>query len=200
MSEIPGRGGEDTVEISVPEPTVEFPARPHPRLHPSVWLLFVAVAAASLLAGIGIAAVMRPAPKGALVARATVGPDGGTLTFDGKGVLRIPRGALGTRTAIAVRRSIVPERLRVRPPEGPLYVLEPRSVVAYTFEPAGVTFMRPATLVLPLRETRRSGTVFSYVDGAVLFFDGTADAEEGTVAIEVFDFRFRAGRASGAEP
>lgn len=199
MSETPDRGGDETVEIRPAEPTVELPTPSLPRFHPSVWLLFVAVAAAGLLAGIGFAATTRGGPTGALVAEATVGRGGGTLTFDGKGVLRIPSGALRSPVRVAVRRSVVDERLRVHPPEGPLYVFERKRLLAYTFEPAGVTFMRPVTIVLPLQEARRAGTVFSYVDGSVLFFGGEVDPEEATIAIEVFDFRFRAGRAPGAE-
>lgn len=192
-------GAEDTVEIQPLEHTVELPAAPPPRLHPSTWLLFVTVAAAGLLAGIVLAAFVRPAPSGSTAARATVGPNGGTLVFDGKGILRIPAGALREAVPIVIRRSVVDERLRVRPPDGPLHVIQPNTLVAYTFEPAEASFTRPVSITLPLQQARRPGAVFSSIEGTVLFLDGTVDPDAGTITVEVTDFRFRAGRAPGAE-
>lgn len=193
-------GAEDTVEIRPLEHTVELPVQPPPpRLHPSTWLLFVTVAAAALLAGVALAAVVRSTPTGAVVARATVGPKGGTLLFDGKGILRIPAGALREPVPIVIRRSVVRERLRVRPPDGPLHVIDPNTLVAYTFEPADATFARPVAITLPLSQERRPGAVFASGNGTVIFLDGTVDADAGTITVEVVDLQFRAGLAPGAE-
>jgi hypothetical protein len=194
------RPTEETAEIPAPAAhTVEIPSPVPSRLHPSVALLFLAIAAASLLAGIGVGALTRPAREGVVVARARVGEGGAIIAFDAKGQLRIPAGALRDPVSIEIRRTVVNERLRINPPAGPLYVFEPRQLIAYTFEPRNVRFIRPVRIVLPLEKAERNGTAFSYVNGTVLFLGGRTNAERGTIAVEVFDFAFRAGRAPEAE-
>lgn len=204
----PERSAEETAEIrpaeetaEIPSPaahTIEIPTPSPARLHPSVALLFLAVAAASLLAGIVIGALARPAPEGVVVARARVDASGAIIAFDAKGQLRIPAGAVRTPTTIEIRRTVVDERLRLNPTTGPLYVFEPRTKLAYSFEPRNIRFLRPVRIVLPLEKSERNGTAFSYVNGTVLFLGGRVDADRGTVAIEVLDFAFRAGRAPEA--
>jgi hypothetical protein len=91
----------------------------------------------------------------------------------------------------------VPDRLRVQPPQGPVYVFEARQLVAYTFAPVQLVFARPVTIVLPLDQTRRNGTALVVVDKTVLFLGGTVDPSAGTVTLLVSDFRFEGGQAAG---
>jgi hypothetical protein len=205
----PGRGSEhvpdvgsshETAEIPVPaERTVEIPSAPLARLNPGVSWLFLTIAAAAFLAGVGIGALVHPASPGAVVASATVGPSGGIVTFDRNAELRIPAGALAAPVHLTVRRTTIDEAVRVNPPDGPLYVFRPRTLAAYTFSPRSVTFARPATIVLPLADRKRNAAVFSYLEGSVLFLTGDVDPESGTVSIDTTDFRFRSGLAPADE-
>lgn len=203
-------GGTPTVEIPAAEPTVDIPragaytpppeptiAIPAPAASPisSPWVIFLVVAALGLLIGIALSALTRESPGGQVVARGVVGPSGGTLAFDGKGRLVVPKGALRSPKTIEVRRAVVGERLRVQPPEGPLYVFEPNGLIAYTFTPAELDFAKPVKIVLPLKQTRRNGTAFSSVNGAVLFLGGEVDERQGTITLEVLDLEFRTGTA-----
>jgi len=200
----PPAGGEDTAEVpSVasrtadqgPWHTTELAGRPGIVLPPGLWLVFVFVAAFGLLLGIAVAAATRPGSPGAVVAAATIGPDGGTVSFGTHGLVRVPDGAVGSPVRIEVRRSVVKDRLRVAPPDGPLYVFEPNQLVAYTFGPSSVTFAQPVTIVLPLNAADRSGTAFIAADNRVLFLPGKVDPKAGTVTITVNDFRFGGGEA-----
>jgi hypothetical protein len=197
----PERGGEETAEVRpiehTPDHTLELRGGTPAALPPGLWLVFLLVAAAALLVGIGVAAATRPTAPGSVIARATVGPDGATIAFSGKGRLRIPDGALSRATRIVVRRSVVPERLRVQPPQGPVYVFEARQLVAYTFAPAQVVFARPVTIVLPLDQTKRNATALVVVDKTILFLGGNVDPNAGTVTLTVSDFRFQGGQAPG---
>jgi hypothetical protein len=171
---------------------------PRPRgiaLPPGLWLVFLLVAAAGLLLGIGIAAATRPGSPGAVVSEATVGPDGGSVSFGGRGVVRIPDGALDRPERIRVRRSVVAEQLRVAPPSGPLYVFQAHQLVAYSFEPSTLTFASPVTIVLPLDRKAMQGNAFVVSGRTVLFLQGTVDPVAGTVTIKVNDFRFAGGQA-----
>src|SRR5207302_581922 len=152
----PLASGEDTAEVPpVASPTVEsaawhtteLPRSPGVVLPPGLWLVFLFVAATGLLIGIAFAAATRPGSPGAVVASATIGPDGGTLSFGTHGLVRVPDGAVTAPIRIEVRRSVVKDRLRVSPPDGPLYVFEPNRLVAYMFAPSSVTFAQPVTIV-----------------------------------------------------
>ena len=192
---------EDTAEVpALPDPhhweTTQLPARGGVVLPPGLWLVFLLVAAVGLLTGIAIAAATRPGPPGAVIAAGTIGPDGGTVSFEGHGAVRIPESAVGRPVRIEVRRTVVGQRLRVAPPDGPLYVFEPKRLVAYTFGPTSVTFAQPVTIVLPLNATGRSGTAFIAADNRILFLPGKVDPKTGTVSITVNDFRFGGGEAA----
>jgi hypothetical protein len=178
--------------------TTALPTASGVLLPPGLWLVFLLVAAAGLLVGIGIAAATRPGPPGRVVAEAMIGPDGGTVSFAGHGLVRVPDGALSRPLQIAVRRSIVRERLRVTPPEGPLYVFEAKQLVAYSFEPATASFAAPVTIVLPLDRTERNGEAFVVLGRTILFLPGKVDGKVGTVTFKVNDFRFGAGLTGSA--
>lgn len=199
----PLAGGEDTADVpSIVDPghweTTPISARPGVLLPPGLWLVFLLIAAAGLLFGIAIAAATRPGPPGNVIASATIGPDGGTVAFGSHGLVRVPDGAVNGPVRIEVRRLVVTDRLRVAPPDGPLYSFEPNQLVAYTFGPSTVTFAQPVTIVLPLNQTGRSGTAFVAADGRILFLPGKVDPKSGTVTITVNDFRFSGG-AAGAQ-
>jgi hypothetical protein len=155
-------GAEDTADVPpIADPshweTTPIPARPGIVLPPGLWLVFVVIAAAGLVVGIAVAAVTRPGPPGSVIASATIGPDGGTVAFGSHGLVRVPDAAVTQPVRIEVRRLVVKERLRVAPPDGPLYNFEPNQLVAYTFGPTTVTFAQPVTIVLPLNATGRGG-------------------------------------------
>jgi len=171
--------------------TIASPAAPPPGL----WLLFLLVAAAGLLIGIAIAAGTRPGPTGRVVAVATIGADGGAVTFGDRGIIRIPDGAVTRPIRVSVRRSVIPDRLRVAPPDGPLYVFDRNRLVAYSFEPRSAAFASPVTIVLPLDRTQRNGAVFAVLGRTVVFLAGKVDPTAGTVTIKVSDFRFGGGEA-----
>ena len=203
----PLAGADDTADVPAPakapappdEPswhTTELPS-PGRALPPGLWLFFLLFAAAGFLGGIGVAAATRPGPPGTVVAQATIGSDGGTLGFGGRGVVRVPDGAVSKPIGLEVRRSVVDERVRVNPPDGPLYVFERNRLVAYTFSPASAVFARPVSIVLPLERTGRNGTAFVVSDLGVVFVPGKVDAKAGTLTIRVADFGFRAGTAGG---
>ena len=197
-------GTEDTADVPAPRSTsraeavadaytTQLEPPPGSVLPPGLWLFFLLFAAAGFLIGIGIAAATRPGPPGSVVAEATVGEDGASLGFGGRGVVRIPDGALRRPTRIEVRRSVVKKGLRVSPPEGPVYVFERNRLVAYTFTPASARFAAPVTIVLPLERTGRGGTAFVVSDAGVVFLSGKVDAKAGTVTIKVTDFAFGGG-------
>ena len=191
----PAADTEPTVEVE-PTPvssadTAQLPAASLVTFPPGLWLVFLLVAAAGLLVGIAVAAASRSGPRGAVVAEATIGSDGGTLSFGHHGLLRVPDGAVAHPTRVWVRQSVVPERLRIAPPTGPLYVFEPHRLVAYTFGPTDLTFQTPVSIVLPLDRTGMDGTAFVVSHNTAVFLGGNADAKAGTIALKVTDFRFQ---------
>jgi hypothetical protein len=195
--------GEDTADVpSIADPshweTTPIPTRSGVVLPAGLWLVFLLIAAAGLLVGIAVAAATRPGPPGTVIASATIGPDGGAVSFGAHGLIRVPDGTVTQPVRIVVRRVVVKDRLRVAPPDGPLYSFEPNQLVAYTFGPATVTFAQPVTIVLPLNATGRSGTAFVAADNRILFLPGKVDAKTGTVTITVNDFRFGAGGTGGS--
>jgi hypothetical protein len=159
-------------------------------------LTFLAVAAAAFLVGIAIASALPTKPVGALLASERAGPAGATIRFDG-GELRIPAGALEAPTRIAVRQTVVPERVQVRPPGGLVQVFDPGELVAFVFEPSDVRFQRPATLILRLRDRSGGAATFVRAGGTTLLLTGAVDADRGTVSVQISDFRFNHGRRIG---
>jgi hypothetical protein len=185
--------GEDQVSwhtTEIPSAAAMLPA--------GIWLAFVFVAALGLLIGIAAAALTRPGQPGAVVATATIGPDGGEVRFDSRGVVRVPDQAVDRAVKIEVRRTRIRRRLRVATPQGPAYAFEPDRLAAYTFAPASVTFARPVTIVLPLSSTGRNGAAFFTANGRVVFLPGSVDAKAGVVSFTVTDFRFESGLAGGS--
>lgn len=190
-------GSDPTVEIGTPSSTVVLPSAEERSPRPSVLgLTFLVVAAAAFLVGIALASTIRDAPPGVPLASEEVGPSGGTVRFSG-GEIRIPAGALASPTRIEVRRTVVADRVQIRPPERPVQVFDPGELVAYVFEPRDVDFLRPVTLVFRLGEDVRDATAFARVDDATVLLTGGIDSERGVVAVEVSDFRFRRGRTAG---
>ena len=189
-------GPDETVEISTPsaEPAPattplhvdEDPAHARPA---GLGLLFIAVAAGGFLIGIALASTLRPATdEGTVAARGAVGPDGGTLRFDG-GHLRIPRGALAEPVTIVVRRGRIDDRVEIRPPGEPI-VFQPGRLAAYTFGPRDVTFRRPVELTFRLPSDARNAAVFARTTEGTEALDGVIDADAGTATVEIRDFRF----------
>ena len=157
-------------------------------------LTFLAVAAAAFLAGIAIATTMGEGdPGGVTLAAQRVGPGGGTVRFDG-GELRLPPGALASSVRIVVRRTVVPQRVQVRPPNGPVRIFQPRELAAYVFQPQELEFLRPVTLIFRLRE-EGGATAFARVGEATILLGGEVDPERRTLAVEISDFRFTRGRS-----
>jgi hypothetical protein len=163
---------------------------PRPAGSSRVALIFVAVAAASFLVGIGTASVTRPDDSDPELAAADVGPSGGTIRFEG-GEVRVPDDALSQAVRISVHRSVVDRRVSIDAGKEEV-VYEPDRLVAYRFLPADVTFRESVEITFRLPSGARNGTAFALrPDGSVALLAGTLDADRGTAAIEVTDFRFR---------
>jgi hypothetical protein len=178
-----------TNEIAEPDPTTQLPAPPSSRT-PQLALIVIAVAAASFLLGIGVAALTHPAKSdGELLASREVGPSGGTIRFDG-GQVRVPEGAVSQPVTIAVRRSTVDERVRVGIDDRDSKAFSPGTLVEYAFEPSDVSFGEPVELTFRLPAGARNGTVFARRGASVVLLTGTVDVDRATANIRVRDFRF----------
>lgn len=189
-------GGKPPVE---PAPTVAIPpAAEGPSRSSVLGLTFLAVAAGAFLIGIAAAALVRDEPAGLVAASQRAGPAGATIRFQG-GEVRIPSGALANTTRIVVRRTVVAERVRVRPPGGTFQIYNPGELVAYVFEPAELDFLRPVTLIFRLSERDGDAATFARVGDATLLLGGKVDRARGTVAVEVSDFRFNRGQPIEAD-
>jgi hypothetical protein len=193
-------GGDPTAEIgtpasAVPTPTASIPTVEERQTRPAVVALtFLVVAAAAFLAGITAASTIKEDPPGAILASQRVGPSGATVRFSG-GEIRVPAGAVASSANITVRRTVVGQRVQVRPPGRRVQIFDPGELVAYVFEPEDADFLRPVTLVFRLRDTAGDATAFARVGNATLFLSGGGiDTERGVVAVEVSDFRFDRGR------
>lgn len=196
------QGSDPTDEIGTPAPfpsstaTASIPLVEESRsARPAVVALtFLFVAAAAFLVGITAASAIKEEPPGTVLASQRVGPSGGTVRFSG-GELRFPAGAVASSTQITVRRTVVNQRVQVRPPGRRVRIFDPGELVSYIFEPRDADFLRPVTLVFRLRETEGDATAFARVGDAMLFLSGGGiDTERGVVAVEVSDFRFDRGR------
>ena len=192
------QGPDPTVDMGTPAPTTVLPPPSASTRSSVVALAFLAVAAAAFLIGIAIASTIRTTPTGIVVASQRAGPGGATVRFDG-GEIRIPPGALGAPTRIVVRRTVVTERVRVRPPNGSVRVYNPRELVAYVFEPRNIEFLRPITLIFRIKDEAGGATSFARVGNATLLLGGEYDPDRRTLAVEASDFRFTRGQPVGAE-
>ena len=173
--------------VAIPEVSEESAARSS-----VLALTFLVVAAGAFLIGIAVASLSRAKPEGAIVASQRVGQAGATVRFQG-GELRIPSGALGKPERIVVRRTVVDDRVRVRPPGRAFQVYDPGELVAYVFEPSDLEFIRPVTILFRLGARDGDAATFARVRGTTLLLGGEVDAERGTVAVQVSNFRFDRG-------
>lgn len=191
-----------------PDPTIEFGKAPPKDASATVALpeiseqsaarssvlalTFLVVAAGAFLIGIAAAALSRADPEGAIVASQRVGQAGGTVRFQG-GEIRIPSGALSTPQRIVVRRTVVDDRVRVRPPGRAFQVYDPGELVAYVFEPADLEFIRPVTILFRLGARDGDAATFARVRETTLLLGGEVDAARRTVTVQVPNFRFDRG-------
>lgn len=198
-------GSDPTIEFGKASPadtapTVAISSPEHPSARSSVVALtFLVVAAATFLAGIAVAALSTREPAGTVLASQRVGPAGGTVRFQG-GEIRVPAGSLGNAVRIVVRRTVVDDRVRVRPPGRGFRIYDPGELVAYVFEPADLEFLRPVTLMFRLGARDGDAATFARVRGTTLLLGGEVDPERRTVAIQVRDFRFVRGQPVDSDP
>lgn len=193
------QGSDPTIDLGTSAPTAVLPSTVDQQSRSRiVALTFLVVAAGAFLVGIAIATTVHEAPPGVVIASQNAGPSGATIRFDG-GEILIPAGAVSSPARIVVRRTVVPERVQVRPPGGRVKVFAPRELVAYIFEPKEIEFLRPVTLIFRLEESPGGATAFARVGRATLLLSGTVDAERQTMTIETSDFRFTRGRPTGAD-
>lgn len=131
--------------------------------------------------------------KGDLVAQLPVGPEGGAISFDGGGEVKIPEGALSERATIEVRRTTIDRQVQAIPPGGgaPM-IFPPGTLVAYTFGPTTLVFQQPVTIVLPVPPGQQ-GFVFISANGQIVIVPGAAGI--GTVTVQVNSFDFSQGTA-----
>ncbi len=182
-----------TDEFDRPSPTALIPVAPT-RGSSQIALAAIAVAAAGFLVGIAVASIgsiARDQPEGTVLADADIGPDGGTIRFDG-GQLRIPEGALAESVKIVVRASSYDDRVTVDAAADAPLVFEPGTLRAYLFEPADATFRQPAELTFRLPADARNGTVFAMIGSRIVLLEGTIDIDRETANISVRNFRFDA--------
>ena len=194
-------GGDPTADIDRPvPPTSAAPTAFITEVHDEqprtavIALSFLVIAAGAFLVGIAAASTIKDDPPGTVLASQSVGPSGGTVRFSG-GEIRGPQGAVGSPMEVTVRRTVVGQRVQVRPPGRNVLVFDPGELVAYVFEPEDADFLRPVTLVFRLEGKTSDATAFARVGRTTLFLSGGGiDTERGVVAVEVPDFRFDRGR------
>lgn len=139
----------------------------------SWWSVHVVVALA-LVAACGDS--KKEVPDGsAPPTREVVGPEGGTVEYEGL-ALEIPPGALSEEVEISIARS-------ADAPSGNFVRLSP----VFRFEPDGLTFAVPATVRFPLPDGARSPGIYWASAGAPFQRIG-GSVEEGTIAGEVSHF------------
>lgn len=148
----------------------------------------MAIAAASFLLGLGVGVALPVSPPGDVMARAEIGPRGGTLDFDG-GELRIPTGAVERPVTIEVRAAAVEGRLRVRS-GGAEVLVSASDVRAYRFTPATLTFESPATLILDVPDEAANATVFVRSDDGIESLPSDFDPAAGTASVRIGDLGF----------
>jgi hypothetical protein len=157
----------------------------------AAWMI-AAVVIVSLIAG-GLAGYTQRDPSDSnVVARALVGPGGGVMTFDGKGKLTVPSGALPSPTAITVRRETIDQRVRLGAEgDASSVTYEPGELVVYAFEPADLRFQQPVTIELP-----RSGdasAVFVDTRGSPRVMQGKVSDDRVKIETSSFSFDDAAG-------
>jgi hypothetical protein len=172
-------------------PATERLAVPESRRAVGSWLIAMIVLVA-LVAG-GIAGYTQTDPSdGNVVARALVSAGGGVMTFDGKGKLTVPSGALPSPTAITVRRETIDQRVRLGAEGDPNAVTyEPGELVVYAFEPVDLRFQQPVEIELP-----RSGdasAVFVDARGSPRVVPGSVSGDVVKITTSSFSFDDAAG-------
>lgn len=191
-SEIPPPGD---AQLASPEPTAPIAGPPSAAFRPGqVALVFVAVAAAAFLIGILVASVTGPGRTDNVLVETEVGPSGRTIRFAG-GQLVFPPGALRERIRIVVASSRVEGRVRVKTEDDPV-VVEPGELVAYSFEPSDVTFLKPVEITFRLPRGARNGTVFARRGDEIILLTGTVDPARSTATVRVRSFAFNSSGGS----
>jgi hypothetical protein len=120
------------------------------------WVI-AAIIVLALLVGVVIGYSSADPSDNNVLARALVSTEGGTLDFDGRGKVEIPKDALTTGTVITVRKEKIERRVRLGPEGDPnTVVYDPGQLEVYVFEPAGLQFQKEVTITLP-RTTNGEG-------------------------------------------
>lgn len=183
-----------------PPSVIEPPAEPEPLPPPwpvphgptarvpsgmPTWVVVAIVAVAVLLAG-AVGALVRLQldegdPEGTLVARAPVGPEGATIPFGDGARLVVPRGAVDEAVVVTIRRLGADGADAL----GPVVDV---SGAAYTFEPIGLRFREPVTVVFPVPEGAEAEVVVTIGESSRTL-QAAADPEAGTIAVRILDFR-----------
>ena len=104
--------------------------------------------------------------------------------------MRFPPGAVERNVRVVVRRAPVTDRIRVATAENEPDVVQPGRLVAYSFEPADLTFAEPVRITFQLPEGARNAAVFARVGSTVVLLTGSIDPDDGTATAIVRDFRF----------
>ena len=174
-----------------PGPATERLAVPATRRGVGAWLIATIVTVA-LITG-GVAGYTQHEPSdGNVVARALVGPGGGVITFDGKGKLTVPGGALPSPTAITVRRVTIDQRVRLGAEGDPSAVTyEAGELVVYAFEPADLRFQQPVVIELP--RTGDASAVFVDTRGSPRVMQGNVSGDVVKISTSSFSFDDAAG-------
>lgn len=166
------------------EPTDTTTEEPgEPRTGPP-WVVLALIAVAALLA-IVTGTLLRtratdPGPEGTIVARAPVGPEGGTVPFGEGARLIVPAGAVESTHIITVRR--FPEETAADG-DAILDVAESR----YAFEPADLRFQVPVRVVLPVPAGSQVA-VQLHTDAGTREVPAEVDPRTGTVEVRTRDF------------
>ena len=174
----------------MPVITAQAPVEPVKR-NESRRLVLMAVSAllVTLIARVGFAAATNDAkPDGELIAQLPVGPEGGSMKFDGDGKIKVPKGAVDKPRTIEVRRTVVRDRIRAVSPFGGSIVIPAGAQTVYIFGPTNIVFLRPVTIVLPAPPPPAQGLVFISVNGQIQFVPVTANNGLLTFRVNSFDF------------
>jgi hypothetical protein len=155
------------------------------------WPVILALALLFALVGAVAGFALPQGEVGEIVADLPVGPEGASVKFDeGKGTLKVPKGAVDEPERIIIRRTIIRERVRANVPGGIPIILPPGTVAVYIFGPATLVFNRPVTIVLPLPNPGVPGIIFVFQNGQIRFLGGTINAAGTTIRITTTNFAF----------
>lgn len=181
-------------------PIVPIPAPPPPEVAPDGKVIrlkgrhvaVLSIAAALILVGaIASGAMTAPEPKaaGELVGQLPFDEDGGKQSFDdGRGTMKVPKGALDEPQTIIVRRTVVKQRVSAAAPTGAQLSFPPGALISYTFGPTTLVFNRPVTITLRLPVTDQSGVIFVTANNEIRFFSGSVSGRTVSIRLNSLDF------------